>query len=170
MGTVDRLAATARLCGSTARPAHLAGTYDPTSAHRSSQTSLDMAPNEGRPNPNKEENKANYTSLISFPSGAAKPHELDRYVRSLESVLVERDLVDVSKRRFPAGCFAIPWPKSTLVLPDEPTSRATWGDKLAFRKFTDEVHRRKHENKTVRDKRASSPERTRRTRTCFRPT
>ena len=45
--------------------------------------------------------------LLAFPSAGAKPHELDRWLRSVDAFLVNTDLLDVAKERFPAGQFTL---------------------------------------------------------------
>ena len=64
--------------------------------------------------------------LLSFPGGAAKPHEVRRWQRSLQSVQVVERLTDVAAGKLRPGKFGTMWSKSALRKPPEPPKDASW--------------------------------------------
>ena len=53
--------------------------------------------------------------LLSFPGGVVKPHEAERWQRSLQSVQVAERLTDVAAGKLPPGKFGTMWSKCAPV-------------------------------------------------------
>ena len=70
--------------------------------------------------------------LLSFPGGAAKPHEVRRWQRSLQSTLVLEKLTDVASGKLPAGKFGVLWSKASLTGHSIVRMSALWGDSVAL--------------------------------------
>ena len=93
--------------------------------------------------------------LLSFPGGAAEPHEVRRWQRSLQSTLVIEKLTDVASGKLPAGKFGVLWSKASLAAPPAPPTQPTWSEELKYRSFVDEVEKRKRFNKAVKEESAA---------------
>ena len=61
--------------------------------------------NKANAHKNDYESNTDKPALLSFPGGAARPHEARRFARSLASVLVYEKLTDVAAGRLPPGKF-----------------------------------------------------------------
>jgi len=59
-------------------------------------------------------------------------------------------LIDISHKRLPEGKFDTIWPEASLKPPPKPPAKANFGDQMAYRKYCDEVEKRKRHNNKIK--------------------
>ena len=90
---------------------------------------------------------------FEFPAGIPRPHAYAEWLRQLETSATKLDLIDISLERVPEGKFDLVYSDASLEMPPRPGDRASYGDKLAYRKYVDEIEKRRRHNAKVKQER-----------------
>ena len=95
----------------------------------------------------RREKKISDDKVMEFPAGIPRPHAMRDWARSLDTVLSQQGLADIAARTIPEGKFDLLWPEDSFSPPPKPAKDASFGDQLAYRKYVDEIEKRKrHKN------------------------